>query len=54
MESIRTNRGQVFLYFSLIVIATLAIIDQEISEKMMIGYFFIIPVVLSNFTERSR
>jgi signal transduction histidine kinase len=53
-ESFRTKNGRIFLYLSLIVIAALAVIDLEISEEMMIGYFFIIPVVLSYFTERSR
>jgi signal transduction histidine kinase len=54
MRSVRTNNPQIFLYFSLMVIAALLVIDLERSADMMIGYCFIIPVVLSYFTERSR
>jgi hypothetical protein len=50
-ESVRIINRQIFLYFSLIVIAALMVIDLERSAKMMTGYFFIIPVILSYFTE---
>jgi PAS domain S-box-containing protein len=53
-ETVRTSNAQIFLYFSLIVIGALMVIDLERSAEMMIGYFFIIPVILSYFTERSR
>ena len=43
-----------FLYLSFIVIIALTVIDLERSPEMMIGYFFILPVVLSFFTERNK
>jgi signal transduction histidine kinase len=48
------NDPLIFLYLSLVVIVALLVIDLERPAELMIGYFFIIPVILSYFTGRSR
>ena len=45
---------RLFLYLSLAVILALMAVDLERTPEMMIGYFFIIPVVISYFTENTR
>ena len=45
---------RLILYLSLVVIIVLMAIDLERTPEMMIGYFFIIPVVMSYFTENVR
>jgi signal transduction histidine kinase len=44
----------IFLYLALMVIVALLVIDLNRTPDLMIGYFFIIPVVLSYFTVRPR
>jgi signal transduction histidine kinase len=53
-ETKRRNNPRVFLYLSLAVVAGFTVIDLERTPDMMIGYFFIIPVIMSYFTERAR
>lgn len=53
-ELMGRNDPQIFLYLSLVVIAVLTVADLERTPDMMIGYFFIVPVILSYFTRSIR
>ncbi|HEY3420751.1 MAG TPA: ATP-binding protein [Methanomassiliicoccales archaeon] len=48
------NDPLIFLYLSLVVFVALIVIDLERAPEMMIGYFYIIPVVISYFTGKAR
>ena len=53
-ESVRISGEDVFLYLSLAVIVAITVIDLGRSAELVIGYFFIVPVIISYFTESSR
>ncbi|MGD0817144.1 MAG: hypothetical protein ABR986_01945, partial [Methanomassiliicoccales archaeon] len=53
-EPIKKTNPMIFLYLALMVIVALLVIDLNRTPEMMIGYFFIIPVVLSYFTVKPR
>jgi signal transduction histidine kinase len=53
-ESVKIFNKNIFLFISLAVILALTLIDLERSREQMWGYFFVIPVIVSYFTERSR
>jgi PAS domain S-box-containing protein len=53
-ELVGRNDPQVFFYLSLVVIAVLTVVDLERTPDMMIGYFFIIPVIISYYTRSTR
>jgi signal transduction histidine kinase len=53
-ESVLRKDPLIFLYLSMIVVVALKVIDLERPSEMMIGYFYIIPVVLSYFSGKAR
>jgi PAS domain S-box-containing protein len=53
-EPVLISNQQIFLYLSLLVIVVITLIDLGRSAELVIGYFFIVPVIVSYFTESSR